>query len=65
MDAQTAQLRHQIDQTRAALDATLTQLEPCVSQLPAARATAWLSPYPWLIIAAMALVSYQLHRAKS
>ena len=35
MDAQTAQLRHQIDATRAALDATLTQLERRVSQLPA------------------------------
>ena len=35
MDAHTAQLRHQIDATRAALDATLTQLERRVSQLPA------------------------------
>src|SRR3712207_3483292 len=35
MDAQTAQLRHQIDATRAALDATLTQLERRVSQMPA------------------------------
>jgi hypothetical protein len=83
MDAQTAQLRHQIDQTRAALDATLTQLAPHASQMPAvrrephvlgpargiqettARATTLLSPYPWLIMAAMALVGYQLHRAKT
>jgi hypothetical protein len=36
MDAQTAQLRRQIDATRAALDAKVTQLERRVSQLPAA-----------------------------
>jgi uncharacterized membrane-anchored protein len=83
MDAQTAQLRHQIDATRAALDATLTQLEQRVSQLPAAlleqhvlgpmrgvqdtaaRATTLLSRYPWLIIAAGALLGAQLHRGKA
>jgi hypothetical protein len=35
MDAHAAQLRHQMDATRAALDATLTQLEQRVSQMPA------------------------------
>ena len=35
MDAHAAQLRHQIDETRAALDATLTQLAQGVSQMPA------------------------------
>jgi membrane protein len=35
MDAHAAQLRHQMDATRAALDATLTQLAQRVSQLPA------------------------------
>ena len=35
MDAHAAQLRHQIDETRAATDATLTQLEQRVSQMPA------------------------------
>lgn len=82
MDARTAQLRHEIAHTRA-MDATLTQLEQRVSQMPAvlleqhvlgpvrgmqetaARATALLSRYPWLIIAAGALVGYQLHRAKT
>jgi hypothetical protein len=34
-------------------------------QETAARATALLSRYPWLIIAAGALVGYQLHRAKT
>jgi hypothetical protein len=83
MDAHAAQLRHQIDETRAAMDATLTQLEQRVSQLPsalleqhvlgpgrgvqetAARATTWLHQYPWLIIAAGALVGYQLRQAKT
>ena len=37
MDAHAAQLRHQMDATRAARDATLTQLEPRGSQLPGAR----------------------------
>jgi len=36
MDAQTAQLRHQMDETRAAMDATLTQLAQRVSQMPGA-----------------------------
>ena len=36
MDAHAAQLRHQIDATRAAMDATLTQLAQRVSQLPGA-----------------------------
>jgi hypothetical protein len=36
MDAHAAQLRHQIDATRAAMDAQLTQLEQRVSQLPGA-----------------------------
>ena len=35
MDAHAAQLRHQINETRAATDATLTQLEQRVSQMPA------------------------------
>jgi ElaB/YqjD/DUF883 family membrane-anchored ribosome-binding protein len=83
MDAHAAQLRHQIDETRAAMDAQLTQLEQRVSQMPAAlleqhvlgpvrgvqetaaRATTWLHQYPWLIIAAGALVGSQLRRAKS
>jgi membrane protein len=83
MDAHAAQLRHQIDATRAAMDAQLTQLEQRVSQLPgalleqhvlgpargvqetAAKATTWLHQYPWLIIAAGALVGSQLRRAKS
>jgi hypothetical protein len=83
MDAQTAQLRHQMDATRAAMDATLTQLEQRVSQMPAAllqehvlgpvrgvqetaaRATTWLHRYPWLIIAAGALLGSQLRRAHS
>jgi membrane protein len=83
MDAQTAQLRHQIDATRAALDAKVTQLEQRVSQLPAARlerhvlgpvrgvqdtaarATTLLSQYPWLILAAGALLGAQLRRGKT
>jgi membrane protein len=83
MDAHAAQLRHQIDETRAALDATLTQLAQGVSQMPAvlleehvlgpvrgvqetaAKATTWLHQYPWLIIAAGALVGSQLHQAKT
>jgi membrane protein len=83
MDAQTAQLRHQMDATRTAMDATLTQLEQRVSQMPAAlleqhvlgpvrgvqetaaRATTWLHRYPWLIIAAGALLGSQLRRAHS
>ena len=36
MDAHAAQLRHQIDETRAAMDAQLTRLERGVSQMPAA-----------------------------
>jgi len=36
MDAHAAQLRHQMDATRAAMDAQLTQLEQRVSQMPAA-----------------------------
>jgi membrane protein len=36
METHTAQLRHQIDETRAAMDAQLTQLEQHVSQMPAA-----------------------------
>jgi hypothetical protein len=36
MEAHAAQLRHQIDATRAALDARLTRLAQRVSQLPAA-----------------------------
>jgi hypothetical protein len=36
MDAHAAQLRRQIDETRAAMDAQLTQLEQHVSQMPAA-----------------------------
>jgi membrane protein len=82
MNAHTAQLRHRIDETRAAMDATLTRLEQHVSQVPAvlleqhvlgpargvqetaAKATTWLHQYPWLIIAAGALVGYQLCRAK-
>jgi hypothetical protein len=36
MDAHAAQLRRQIDATRAAMDAQLTQLEQHVSQMPAA-----------------------------
>jgi hypothetical protein len=35
MDAHAAQLRHQIDATRAAMDARPTQLAQRVSQLPA------------------------------
>jgi membrane protein len=35
MDAHTAQLRHQMDETRAAMDAQLTQLAQRVSQMPA------------------------------
>ncbi|MDF3051979.1 MAG: ribonuclease [Geminicoccaceae bacterium] len=35
MDAHAAQLRHQMDETRAAIDAQLTQLEQRVSQMPA------------------------------
>ena len=35
MDAHAAQLRHQINKTRGATDATLTQLEQRVSQMPA------------------------------
>ena len=83
MDTHTAQLRHQMDATRAAMDAKLTQLEQRVSQLPgvlleqhvlgpvrgvqetAARATTWLHQYPWLIIAAGALIGYQLRQAKT
>jgi hypothetical protein len=83
MDAHAAQLRHQIDETRAALDAKVTQLEQRVSQMPAvlleqhvlgpmrgvqdtaARATTLLSQYPWLIIAAGALLGAQLHRGKA
>jgi hypothetical protein len=83
MDAHAAQLRHQMDETRAAMDATLTQLEQRVSQMPAAlleqhvlgpvrgvqetaaRATTWLDQYPWLIIAAGALLGSQLRRAHS
>jgi hypothetical protein len=82
MDTHATQLRHQIDETRAAMDATLTELEQRVSQVPAVlleqhvlgpmrgmqetvtRATALLHRYPWLIIAAGALVGYQLRRAK-
>jgi hypothetical protein len=81
MDAHAAQLRHQMDATRTALDATLTQLAQRVSQMPAvlleehvlspargvqetaAKATTWLHQYPWLIIAAGALVGSQLRRA--
>jgi membrane protein len=83
MDAHAAQLRHQMDATRAALDAKLTQLEQRVSQLPgalleqqvlgpvrgvqatAARATARLHQYSWLIIVAGALLGYQLRRGKA
>jgi membrane protein len=83
MDAHAAQLRHQMDETRAAMDAKLTQLEQRVSQMPgalleqhvlgpvrgvqetAARATTWLDQYPWLIIAAGALLGSQLRRAHS
>jgi membrane protein len=36
MDAHAAQLRHQIDDTRTAMDAQLTQLEQHISQMPAA-----------------------------
>jgi hypothetical protein len=36
MDAHAAQLRHQMDATRAAMDATLTQLAQRVAQMPAA-----------------------------
>ena len=36
MDAHAAQLRRQVDETRAAMDAQLTQLEQHVSQMPAA-----------------------------
>jgi membrane protein len=36
MDAHAAQLRHQIDETRAAMDAQLTRLEQGVSGMPAA-----------------------------
>jgi hypothetical protein len=36
VDAHAAQLRHQMDETRAAMDATLTQLEQRVSQMPGA-----------------------------
>jgi hypothetical protein len=36
MDAHAAQLRRQMDETRAAMDATLTQLARRVSQMPAA-----------------------------
>jgi hypothetical protein len=36
MDAHAAQLRHHLDETRAAMDAKLTQLEQRVSQMPAA-----------------------------
>ena len=82
MDAHAAQLRHQMDETRTAMDATLTQIEQRVSQMPAAllephvlgpvrgvqetaaRATTLLHRYPWLIIAAGALVGSQLRRAK-
>jgi membrane protein len=35
MDAHVAQLRHQMDETRAAMDATLTQLERRISRMPA------------------------------
>jgi hypothetical protein len=71
VDAHAAQLRHQIDQTRAALNAMLTQLEPHAlgpvrgGKETAARATRLLSRYPWLNIAAGALLGYQLHRAKT
>jgi CheY-like chemotaxis protein len=71
MDAQTAQLRHHIAHTRAALDVTLAQLEPhvlgpvCGVQETAARATALLSRYRWLIIAAGAFAGYQLRRAQT
>jgi hypothetical protein len=34
MDAHAAQLRHQVDKTRAAMDAALTQLERRVSPMP-------------------------------
>ena len=37
MDTHAAQLRHQIDETRAAMDAQVTQLEQRVSQMPAVR----------------------------
>ena len=36
MDTHAVQLRHHIDETRAAMDATLTQLEQRVSQMPGA-----------------------------
>jgi hypothetical protein len=36
MDAHAAQLRHQMDATRTAMDAQLTQLAQRVSQMPAA-----------------------------
>jgi membrane protein len=83
MDAHAAQLRHHMDATRAALDATLTQLAQRASQMhavlleeqvlgptrgvqeTAAKATTWLHQYPWLIIAAGALVGSQLHQAKT
>ena len=82
MDAHAAQLRHQIDETRATMDATLTQLEQRISQVPVVlleqqvlgpmgglqetvtRATTLLHRYPWLIIAAGALVGSQLRGAK-
>jgi membrane protein len=83
MDAHAAQLRHQMDETRAAMDAKLTQLAQRVSRMPsallephvlgpvrgvqetAARATALLHQYSWLILAAGALVGSQLHQAKT
>jgi membrane protein len=83
MDAHAAQLRHQMDVTRAAMDAKLTQLEQRVSRMPgalleepvlgpvrgmqetAAKATTLLHQYSWLILAAGALVGYQLHQAKT
>ncbi len=36
MDAHAAQLRHQMDEPRAAMDAKLTQLEQRVSRMPSA-----------------------------
>src|SRR5688500_7247141 len=36
MDAHAAQLRHQMDETRAAMDAKLTQLAQRVSRMPSA-----------------------------
>jgi hypothetical protein len=71
MDAQTAQIRHEIAPTRSAVDATSAPPEPPVPgpvrgvQEAAAWVAARLRRYPWWIIAAGVLVGYELLRAKT